>query len=88
MKDIPFAEMLENGIKELLEGKAQNAVLCGRLEDTTVLTAIANTTPEDLAVIAWHLLSTAMMQVVLANIDMIHDALEELKLDEWEGGTT
>ena len=88
MTDIPFAKMLEYGIRELIDGKAVNAVLCGGLEDNTTLTATANTNAEDLAVIAWHLLSTAMMKVVLANIDMVKDALDGLECEdnEPEGG--
>lgn len=38
---IPYAKMLEDGIKKLTEGKAQNAVLCGLLEDGTTCVAYA-----------------------------------------------
>lgn len=79
---IPYAKMLEDGIKKLTEGKAQNAVLCGLLEDGTTCVAYANASPEDLANIACHLLSEAFMRTVIVNIDMIKDAL-----DEYEDGT-
>lgn len=79
MNNIPFATMLEKGIETLIEGKAKNAVLCGRLEDGSTLTAFADMEAEDMAVIAWHLISTAMMEVVLNNIEMIKDALDSLE---------
>lgn len=74
---IPYAQILEDGIKKLTEGKAQNAVLCGLLEDGTTCVVYANASPEDLANIAWHLLSEAFMRTVIANIDMVKDALDE-----------
>lgn len=61
---IPYAKMLEDGIKKLTEGKAQNAVLCGLLEDGTTCVAYANASPEDLANIACHLLSEAQLSVM------------------------
>lgn len=82
MSNIPFATMLEKGISTLIEGKAKNAVLCGRLEDGSTLTAFSDMEAEDMAVIAWHILSTAFMAVVINNIGMIKDALD---LSEDEG---
>lgn len=79
MNDIPFATMLEKGISTLIEGKAKNAVLCGRLEDGSTLTAFSDMDAEDMAIIAWHILSTAFMDVVISNIDMIKDALDDLE---------
>lgn len=81
---IPYAEMLEDGIKKLAEGKAQNAVLCGLLEDGTTCVAYANASPEDLANIACHLLSESFMRTVVANIDMVKDALDEYENEEGE----
>lgn len=81
---IPYAGILEDGIRKLTEGKAQNAVLCGLLEDGTTCVAYANASPEDLANIACHLLSEAFMRMVIANIGMVKDALDEYE-DE-EGG--
>ena len=81
---IPYAEILEDGIKNLTEGKAQNAVLCGLLEDGTTCVAYANALPEDLANIACHLLSEAFMRTVIANIDMVKDALDEYKDEQGE----
>lgn len=81
---IPYAKMLEDGIKKLTEGKAQNAVLCGLLEDGTTCVAYANASPEDLANIAWHLLSKAFMRTVIVNIDMVKDALDEYEDEEGE----
>lgn len=81
---IPYAKMLEDGIKKLTEGKAQNAVLCGLLEDGTTCVAYANASPEDLANIAWHLLSEAFMRTVIVNIDMVKDALDEYENEEGE----
>ena len=81
---IPYAKMLEDGIKKLTEGKAQNAVLCGLLEDGTTCIAYANALPEDLANIACHLLSEAFMRTVVANIDMVKDALDEYECEEGE----
>lgn len=81
---IPYAKMLEDGIKKLTEGKAQNAVLCGLLEDGTTCVAYANASPEDLANIACHLLSGAFMRTVIVNIDMIKDALDEYEDEEGE----
>ena len=80
---IPYARMLEDGIKKLTEGKAQNAVLCGLLEDGTTCVAYANASPE-LANIACHLLSEAFMRTVIANIDMVKDALDEYEGEEGE----
>lgn len=79
MNDIPFATMLEKGIETLIEGKAKNAVLCGRLEDGSTLTAFADMEAEDMAVVAWHILSTAFMDVVLNNIGVIKEALDGLE---------
>lgn len=84
MSDIPFATMLEKGITTLIDGKAKNAVLCGRLEDGSTLTAFSDMEAEDMAVIAWHILSTAFMDVVLNNIDVIKDALDCLE-EEYDG---
>lgn len=81
MNNILFATMLEEGIKHLVDGKAKNAVLCGRLEDGSTLTAFAGMEAEDMAVVAWHILSTAFMDVVLNNIDMVKDALDGLEDD-------
>ena len=81
---IPYAGILDDGIRKLTEGKAQNAVLCGLLEDGTTCVAYANASPEDLANIACHLLSEAFMRMVIANIGMVKDALDEYE-DE-EGG--
>lgn len=81
---IPYAGMLEDGIQKLTEGKAQNAVLCGLLEDGTTCVAYANASPEDLANIACHLLSEAFMRTVLVNIDMVKDALDEYEDEEGE----
>ena len=81
---IPYAKMLEDGIKKLTEGKAQNAVLCGLLEDGTTCVAYANASSEDLANIACHLLSEAFMRTVVANIDMVKDALDEYEGEEGE----
>lgn len=81
---IPYAKMLEDGIKKLTEGKAQNAVLCGLLEDGTTFVAYANASPEDLANIAWQLLSEAFMRTVIVNIDMVKDALDEYENEEGE----
>ena len=81
---IPYAKMLEDGIKKLTEGKAQNAVLCGLLEDGTTCVAYANASPEDLANIACHLLSEAFMRTVIVNIDMVKDALDEYEDEEGE----
>lgn len=81
---IPYAGMLEDGIKKLTEGKAQNAVLCGLLEDGTTCVAYANASPEDLANIACHLLSEAFMRTVIVNIDMVKDALDEYEDEEGE----
>lgn len=82
---IPYAKMLEDGIKKLTEGKAQNAVLCGLLEDGTTCVAYANASPEDLANIACHLLSEAFMRTVIVNIDMVKDALDEYEYEDEEG---
>lgn len=82
MTDIPFATMLESGIKQLIEGKAKNAVLCGKLEDGSTLTAFADMEAEDMAAIAFHILSTAFMDVVLNNIEMVKEALEACEDDE------
>ena len=79
---IPYAEILEDGIKNLTKGKAQNAVLCGLLEDGTTCVAYANASPKDLANIACHLMSEAFMRVVIANIGMIKDALDEYEDEE------
>ena len=68
---IPYAEILEDGIRKLTEGKAQNAVLCGLLEDGTTCVAYANASPEDLANIACHLLAEAFIRMVIANIGMV-----------------
>lgn len=81
---IPYAEILEDGIKNLTEGKAQNAVLCGLLEDGTTCVAYANASPEDLANIACHLMSEAFMRTVIANIGMVKDALDEYEDEEGE----
>lgn len=81
---IPYAKMLEDGIKKLTEGKAQNAVLCGLLEDGTTCVAYANASPEDPANIACHLLSEAFMRTVIVNIDMVKDALDEYEDEEGE----
>ena len=81
---IPYAEILEDGIKNLAKGKAQNAVLCGLLEDGTTCVAYANASPEDLANIACHLLSEAFMRTVVANIGMVKDALDEYGDEEGE----
>lgn len=81
MANIPFAEMLEDSIKTLTDHEAQNAVVCGVLKDGSVMTAFANMVAEDKAIIAWHILSTAMMEVVLANIDTIKAAIDELEED-------
>lgn len=82
MTDIPFADVLEDAIKELTDGKAQNVAICGRLKDGAMLTAFANTVAEDKAIIAWHILSTALMEVVLNNIDLIKEALDEYEEDD------
>lgn len=79
---IPYAEILEDGIKNLTKGKAQNAVLCGLLEDGTTCVAYANASPEDLANIACHLMSEAFMRVVIANIGIVKDALDEYEDEE------
>lgn len=84
MNDIPFATMLEKGISTLIEGKAKNAVLCGRLEDGSTLTAFSDMDAEDMAIIAWDILSTAFMDVVISNIDMIKDALDDFEDEEDE----
>ena len=79
---IPYAEILEDGIKNLTEGKAQNAVLCGLLEDGTTCVSYANASPEDLANIACHLMSEAFMRTVIANIGIVKDALDEYEDEE------
>ena len=59
-------------------------VMCGVLEDGTTCVAYANASPEDLANIACHLLSEAFMRTVVANIDMVKDALDEYECEEGE----
>ena len=82
MTDIPFAETLEEGIKTLVEGDAQNVAICGRLGDGSALTAFANMNAEDKAVIAWHIFSSAMMDVVLNNADFVKEAIDALAEDD------
>ncbi len=80
--NIPFAEMLEDGIKKLTYGNAQNAVLCGLLEDGTTCVGFSNASAEDLANIALHLLAEAIMQMILSNIDVVADAISEYEREE------
>ena len=78
VKDLPYAEFLEEAIRSLAEHKAEKIVICAALEDGNYLTGYyGDCGPVDKAVMAHHINSDAMMDVIYANAQSIIQAAEE-----------
>ena len=76
INEIPFAEWLEDGLRTIFESGTDKIALCALLPDGTVMTGYHNLCAQDKAIIAHNIQSDITMDVVLANIDLIRDALE------------
>lgn len=76
INEIPFAEWLEDGLRTIFESGTDKIALCALMPDGIVLTGYHNLCTQDKAIIAHNIQSDITMDVVLANIDQIRDALE------------
>lgn len=77
IKSAPYAEWLELVLRKLFEGKPASIGLCATLEDGSTMTAYYQCDAQDKAVFAHHIQNDVTMDVILANIDLLRDALEE-----------
>lgn len=77
IKNAPYAEWLEECIRTLFCEAPVRIGLCATLEDGSTMTAYYQCDAQDKAVFAHHIQNDVTMDVILANIDMLRDALEE-----------
>ena len=80
ISETPYAEWLEESIKTIFEQNPDRIAICATLSDGDTLTAYYNCCAEDKAIFSHHINSDAMLDVVLANIDIIKEELD--KCDE------
>lgn len=83
-EDKELCAWLENGLRTILESKAEHTCICSILPSGDVFTGYYNCCSTDKAMIAHNINSDAMLDVVLANIEQVKDALDDLE-EESEG---
>lgn len=72
VKKTPYAEWLEGMIRQIMENKPIRMGIVMVEEDGTVLTGYyGERSPEDIAVMAWHLNMDAIWETVSVNADKI-----------------
>lgn len=80
----PYNVWLEKTIRHLYEEDVECVGITFRRKDGSSVVAYYNSTAEDKARMAYHYIADAMMDIVLANVDLIKKAAEE---QEEENGT-
>ena len=83
----PYAEWLEDTIRTIMESKPVSMAFCARTEDGLTLTGYYNADAEDMAVMAHHMYSDAMLDVMKHNASEIIAAAEDDNEEESDGET-
>lgn len=80
-----LAKWLEEAVRLFIENDKESKVTCGALvmqqENGNTMTGTFNCDINDKAVLAFNLISDALMEIVCANVDRVKDAIEELEED-------
>lgn len=79
VNEIPFALWMEESIQTIVEQKAKKICICAILPDGSVFTGYAGMDAQDKAIVAHHINSDVTMDIVLANIETVKEALEGLE---------
>lgn len=78
----PYAEWLEDIVETIFREKPECIAIGAKLASGDTMTGYYQCGVEDKAVLAHHIQSDAMLDMVLNNIDLIRDALDEYEENE------
>lgn len=82
IEEAPYAEWLEGLLRTIFERNPKSMALVATLEDDTTLTGYYMADAQDKAVFAHHIQSDAVLDTVLANADLIKEAIEGVGEDD------